>query len=159
MNIDAIVEIPMNSNIKYEYDKELNMIRYNRILKSPMVYPCNYGFIPNTLGGDKDPLDILILSENSFHPGIIINCKIIGVLLMEDEEGIDEKIIGIPYVDINNENINDLNDISNILLKNIKYFFTNYKNNDKNKWTKVYDYENKEKAIEIIHKYKINSKL
>ena len=159
MNIDAIVEIPMNSNIKYEYDKELNMIRYNRILKSPMVYPCNYGFIPNTLGGDKDPLDILILSENSFHPGIIINCKIIGVLLMEDEEGIDEKIIGIPYVDINNENINDLNDISNILLKNIKYFFTNYKNNDKNKWTKVYDYENKEKAIEIIQKNKINSKL
>ena len=159
MIIDAIVEIPKNSNIKYEYDKELNMIRCNRILQLPIIYPCNYGFIPNTLGGDGDPLDILILSEHIFHPGIIMNCKIIGVLLMEDEEGIDEKIIGIPYVDINNENINDLNDISNILLKNIKYFFTNYKNNDKNKWTKVYDYENKEKAIEIIHKYKINSKL
>tara|TARA_B100001094_G_scaffold272595_1_gene278519 strand:+ start:3074 stop:3550 length:477 start_codon:yes stop_codon:yes gene_type:complete len=155
MNIDAIVEIPMNSNIKYEYDKDLNMIRYNRTLKLPMVYPCNYGFIPNTLGGDGDPLDILILSENIFYPGIIINCKIIGVLLMEDEEGIDEKLIGIPNIDINNnQNMNDLNDISEILLKKIKYFFTNYKNYDKDKWSKVYNYENKEKAIQIIHKYK-----
>lgn len=156
MNIDAIIEIPFNTNIKYEYDKSLNFIRVDRILQDNMFYPCNYGYIPNTLAKDGDPLDILVLSNYPINPCSVIEVKILGVLIMEDENGLDEKVISIPSenVDTSSMNINTLNDLSDTIKENIKYFFKNYKNSSIGKWSKVYDYKGIKEAIDIINKYK-----
>jgi len=157
MNIQAVIEIPYQTCVKYEYDENYEKLRCDRILNTSMLYPGNYGYIPNTLGGDGDPLDILVLCDYQLYPGTIIECKVIGVLLMEDEKGIDEKIISVPSesVDLNSKFINDLNDISEIILKKIKHFFEYYKMNDKNKWCKVDDFKTKEDARNIIEKYSI----
>ena len=108
---DMIVEIPRNSNVKYEYDKKLQKMRCDRIIKTAMLYPGNYGYIPNTLSGDGDPIDILLLCDYPIYPGTVVNVKVIGVLLTTDESGDDEKLIAVPskkvdssYVDINNYN-------------------------------------------------------
>ncbi len=140
--VDMIVEIPFNSNIKYEFDKENNKIRVDRILNTSMLYPGNYGFIPNTLSGDGDPLDILLLTEYPIIPGCIIKVRIIGVLYTIDEKGNDEKLLAVPSsdVDSNYDDIKALKDLSPIILKKIKHFFTHYKDNDKNKWVNVYDF-------------------
>lgn len=151
-NIDCIVEITQNTKVKYEYDKKYNKIRCDRILNIPLIYPGNYGYIPNTLSLDNDPLDILIINTYDLIPNTIINSKIIGVLLTEDECGTDEKIIAVPcnIVDINSSNINDINDINENILNNIKYFFTHYKDNDKSKWVKVGEFKNKSEALKIL---------
>ena len=122
-----------------------------------MLYPGNYGYILNTLGGDNDPLDILVLCDYKLNPGIIIECKVIGVLIMEDEEGLDEKIIAVPSekVDSNSKIFNNLDDISQIVLQKIKHFYKHYKDNDEGKWCKVNDYQTKDYAIELIKKYSI----
>ena len=99
-HIDALIEIPFNSFIKYEFDKENNIMRCDRILNTSMIYPGNYGYIPNTLAKDGDELDVLVLSNFPLHPGTVIESKIIGVLMMEDEKGIDEKIIAVPSQNI-----------------------------------------------------------
>ena len=139
--VDMIVEIPFNSNIKYEFDKEINKIRVDRILNTSMLYPGNYGYILNTLSGDGDPLDILLLTEYPIIPGCIIKVRIIGVLYTIDEKGNDEKLLAVPSsdVDSNYDDIKALKDLSPIILK-IKHFFTHYKDNDKNKWVNVYDF-------------------
>ena len=140
--VDMIVEIPFNSNIKYEFDKEINKIHVDRILNTSMLYPGNYGYIPNTLSGDGDPLDILLLTEYPIIPGCIIKVRIIGVLYTIDEKGNDEKLLAVPSsdVDSNYDDIKALKDLSPIILKKIKHFFTHYKDNDKNKWVNVYDF-------------------
>ena len=151
-NIDMIVEIEQNTKIKYEYDIIMNKIRCDRILNIPLVYPGNYGFIPNTLSLDKDPLDIILINTCNLLPNIVINVKIIGVLITEDEHGEDEKIIAVPsnHVDPINKHINDISDVNSNILNNIKYFFTHYKDNDINKWVKVGDLKNKKEALKII---------
>ena len=143
MNIQAVIEIPYQTCVKYEYDENYEKLRCDRILNTSMLYPGNYGYIPNTLGGDGDPLDILVLCDYQLYPGTIIECKVIGVLLMEDEKGIDEKIISVPSESV------DLN--------KIKHFFEYYKMNDKNKWCKVDDFKSKEHAIKLIQKYSIKN--
>jgi inorganic pyrophosphatase len=152
---DAIIEIPYNSFIKYEIDKSKNIIRCDRILNTSMVYPGNYGYFPNTLAGDGDPLDVLLISNYSLHPGIIIEVKIIGVLLMQDEDGQDEKIIAVPSnnVDINYININNLDDLPKSILSKIKHFFEHYKDNDSKKWCNVGDFKNAEFAEQLYIKY------
>ena len=141
-DIDMIVEIPYNSKIKYEFDNKLQKMRVDRILNTSMLYPGNYGYIPKTLSGDGDPLDVLLITEYPILPGSIIRARIIGVLLTTDEKGNDEKIIAVPTsdVDSNYENIHNLNDLSSITLKKIKHFFNHYKDNDINKWVKVNEF-------------------
>ena len=158
MIIDSIIEIPYNTFIKYEYDMKYEKIRCDRILNTSMLYPGNYGYIPNTLAGDGDPLDILVICDYQLYPGIIIECKVIGVLIMEDEKGMDEKIISIPsdIVDPNSQYIHDLHDISQITLHKIKHFFEYYKKNDIHKWCKVDDFKTKEYAINLIHQKTIS---
>ena len=120
MILEAVIEIPFGTNIKYEYDENHNLLRCDRILNTSMSYPGNYGYIPNTLGGDGDPLDILVLCDYQINPGVIIECKVLGVLLMEDEEGLDEKIIAIPSdnVDPTSKFMNQITDISPVVLDN-----------------------------------------
>ena len=108
-SIDVIIEIPYQSNLKYEMDKdnENERIRLDRVLSSSMIYPGNYGYIDNTLAEDGDPLDVLLIGNYALMPGCIIKCLVIGALIMTDEKGLDEKIIAVPHpeVDKHYENI------------------------------------------------------
>lgn len=150
-DIDMIVEIPYNTNVKYEYDKKLGRIRCDRILSTPMMYPGNYGYFPNTLAGDNDPLDVLLISNFHLYPNTLIKVKIIGVLITEDESGKDEKIIAVPSIEVDKsyENINNILDIQNNIILKIKHFFKHYKDNNKSKWIKVGQIFNANKGIEI----------
>ena len=95
--INVVIEIPMNDNpVKYEIDKESGAIFVDRFIQVAMFYPCNYGFIPHTLSGDGDPVDVLVLSKYPVIPGAVMKCRPVGVLMMEDESGVDEKIIAVP---------------------------------------------------------------
>ena len=145
---DAIIEIPFNSFVKYEIDKETNRMRCDRVLHTAMAYPGNYGYFPNTLAGDGDPLDVLVISEYALHPGTIINVKIVGVLLTKDEKGSDEKIIAVPAptVDPNYSHINDISDIPKWTLSEIRHFFEHYKDTEENKWVEVQGFYNREHA-------------
>ena len=150
-HVDMIVEIPYNSFVKYEYDKTNNKIRCDRILNTAMNYPGNYGYIPNTLSGDGDPLDILLITEYQLYPGIIVEVKIIGVLLTEDEKGTDEKIIAVPSynVDPSFRDINNYTDLPKWTITKIQHFFEHYKDNEENKWIKVNGFRNSREAFKI----------
>ena len=150
--IDAIIEIPYNSFVKYEIDKKEKKMRCDRVLHTEMSYPGNYGYFPNTLSGDGDALDVLVISEYPLYPGTIIKVKIVGVLMTKDEKGADEKIIAIPApnVDPNYSHINDIKDIPKWTLSKIKHFFEHYKDTEENKWVEVDNFYNKEQA-QIIY--------
>ena len=157
MEVDMIVEIPRNSNVKYEYDKDKKRMRCDRIISTSMLYPGNYGYIPNTLSGDGDPLDILLLCDYPIYPGTIVKVKIIGVLLTEDEKGNDEKVIAVPSheVDISYNEINNYTDLDKVTLQKIKHFFTHYKDNETKKWVNVKEYKDNKSAIEIFNSSKL----
>ena len=151
-NFDMIVEIPQNSNVKYEYDKNLQQMRCDRIITTSMLYPGNYGYLPNTLSGDGDPLDVLLLCDYPIYPGTVVNVKVIGVLLTTDEKGDDEKIIAVPEdtVDPSSKVIEDLHDIGQHLLNKIEHFFKHYKDNEPHKWVQVKEFQDKKSTLEII---------
>ncbi|MCE3036843.1 inorganic diphosphatase [Helicobacter sp. faydin-H20] len=150
--INVVIEIPYMSNIKYEIDKDSGAIVVDRVMYSAMFYPANYGFVPNTLSNDGDPADVLVLNEYPLQAGSVIKCRLIGVLIMEDESGIDEKLLAVPIskIDPRYDNIKTLDDLPKITLDRIKNFFETYKMLEPNKWVKVKNYEGKEKATEIL---------
>lgn len=151
--VNVVIEVPMNADpIKYEFDKESGAIVVDRIIGTPMYYPCNYGFIPNTLSDDGDPCDVLVINQYSLIPGSVIAVRPIGVLLMEDESGMDEKIVAVPAVKINPfyKNVNELKDLPESLLNQIKHFFEHYKDLEAGKWVKLKDFADKKKAEELI---------
>jgi len=152
--VNALIEIPLGSNIKYEVDKESGAVVVDRILYSAMYYPANYGFVPNTLADDGDPADILVINENSFQAGSVIACRLIGVLVMEDEAGMDEKLVAVPVtkIDPNYEGINSLEDLPQAQLDKIKNFFETYKMLEPNKWVKVKEFKGKDEATKILQK-------
>ena len=121
---DVFIEISKGSNLKYELYKTTNLLKLDRILHTSMSYPGNYGYFPNTLAGDGDPLDVIVLTDYSLQPGTLINCKIIGVLITSDEKGLDEKIIAVPSKSVDNSycNINDISNVSSITLDKINHF-------------------------------------
>ncbi|HEC1767139.1 TPA: inorganic diphosphatase [Campylobacter lari] len=150
--LNAVIEIPYGSNIKYELDKESGAIMVDRVMYSAMFYPANYGFIPNTLADDGDPIDVLVLNEYPIQAGAVIPCRLIGVLLMEDESGMDEKLLAVPVskIDPRYDNIKSLDDLPNASLDKIKNFFETYKMLEPNKWVKVKEFAGIEKASEIL---------
>lgn len=152
--INVVVEIPYGSNIKYELDKESGAVVVDRVMYSAMFYPANYGFVPNTLSDDGDPADVLVLNEYPLQAGSVIKCRLIGVLLMEDESGIDEKLLAVPVskIDPRYDDIKFLQDLPKITLDRIKNFFETYKMLEPNKWVKVKDYKGKEEAQAILQK-------
>ena len=154
LQIKVIIEVPLISFIKYEIDKESGMIEVDRILYSAMHYPANYGFIPNTLSDDGDPTDILVLCDYPLQSGSIIKCRLVGVLLTEDESGGDEKLLAVPIekVDPTYTEIQDIDNVSKHLKEKIKNFFETYKALEPNKWVKVSGFKNKDKALEILNK-------
>lgn len=152
--IDAVVEIPNGSNLKYEIDGD-GKVRLDRVLSCSMTYPGNYGFIPNTLAKDGDPLDILILVPYSLYPGSIVKCRILGSLVMSDEKGLDEKVLVVPIdqVDPNFKSWSELKDIPQTQLEKIKHFFEHYKKTDKNKWTEVKEFLDREASEKLVQLY------
>ncbi|WP_459926579.1 inorganic diphosphatase [Flavobacterium covae] len=134
---DVLVEIPRGSRNKYEYDFDLKRMRFDRMLYSSMMYPADYGFIPETLALDGDPLDVLVLVTKPTFPGCVVEVKPIGVFNMADDKGSDEKIICVPISDPIWNKLNDLSDINPHLLKEIEHFFEVYK-----------DLENKEVDVQ-----------
>jgi inorganic pyrophosphatase len=147
---DCIIEIPKNSYIKYEIEN--GQLCVDRILTTPMPFPFNYGYIPKTLGEDGDPLDVVLISDFSLIPGCKAKIKVIGILDMEDEKGVDEKIIGTINSERRYENINDINQLDKQTLHDIKYFFTHYKDNEQNKFSLVKEFHDKNYALKIINR-------
>ena len=151
----AIIEIPAEeTKVKYEYCMETGAIFVDRFMQTAFRYPCNYGFIPRTLGGDKDPIDVLVLAPFALAPGSVIEIRLVGVLVMEDEKGADEKLIALPTqkADASQAHIDDIDQINPTVLANIKHFFEHYKDLDKGKFVKVKGFQNKLSAEEIVSK-------
>ena len=153
-NLDMIVEIPFNSSVKYEFDKDIEKMRCDRLLSTSMLYPGNYGYIQNTLSGDGDPLDILLICDYPIYPGTVVETKVLGVLLTTDEKGEDEKLIAVPSnsVDPSFSDITSLDDLGHLMKKKILHFFEHYKDIDENKWVQIRGFENAVEAYKIYKK-------
>ncbi|WGK65481.1 inorganic diphosphatase [Croceiramulus getboli] len=150
-SFDVLIEIPKGSRNKYEYDFELKKIRYDRMIFSSMMYPADYGFIPETLALDGDPLDVLVLVTEPTFPGCVIEVKPIGVFHMADEKGPDEKVICVPVSDPISSRVNDLNELNDHLIKEIEHFFQVYKDLEKKK-VDVGGWGDVEEAKDIVAK-------
>ncbi len=150
--MNAIIEVPEAGNVKYEIDKETGMLKVDRILHTPLAYPANYGYFPSTLGDDGDPLDCVVVCNAPLRPGALIEVRPIGVLLMEDQAGGDEKIICVPTdrVDPFHTNTNFVEDLPEILRAKIEYFFHHYKDLEPNKWSRVIGWGDRATADKII---------
>jgi inorganic pyrophosphatase len=148
--VQVYIEIEKGSNIKYEFDKQEQKLLIDRILPDPFRYPYAYGFIPNTLAMDGDDLDILVVTNKHLNKDAFYNVHIIGVLIMEDEKGMDEKVICILEEDV--ANIQNITDLDRSILENIYTFFSNYKNDTPGKWSRVIGYESKDNAIKLYEK-------
>ncbi len=151
-DINVIIEIPQGSSVKYEVDKEAEAIVVDRFLFTAMHYPLNYGFIPNTLSDDGDPTDVLVLAPQPVVPGAILRARPVGVLTMEDEKGVDMKVIAVPHgkVAAGYEHIQDVQDLPRALLDQIRHFFEHYKDLEAGKWVKLKDWSGAEAARKII---------
>lgn len=152
--INVIVEIPKGSRNKYEIDEEQGFIALDRALYSSVYFPFEYGNIPQTLSEDGDPLDAVLLSSFPTFPGCVVKSRPIGVLLMEDEAGVDNKIVAVPLtkLDPRFKEIKTVEDLREHQKKEIQEFFEIYKKLEPNKFVKVKGWEGKEKALEIIKK-------
>lgn len=146
---DVFIEIPAGSRNKYEFDFELKKMRFDRLLFSSMKYPTDYGFIPETMALDNDPLDALVLFTEPSIPGLLVEVKPIGVFYMSDDKGNDEKIICVPTGDPLMRELNDLEDINAHLLKEIEHFFKVYKDLE-NKKVETNGFGNRAAALEMI---------
>jgi inorganic pyrophosphatase len=139
-DINVIIEIPSNSSpIKYEVDKDSGLVMVDRFLGTSMVYPCEYGFVPNTLSEDGDPVDVLVVSPYSLQPGVMVRCRPVGMLKMTDESGKDAKILAVPVDKLTTryQHVQKSEDLGKDLLNAIEHFFTHYKDLEKGKWAKV----------------------
>ena len=152
--VNVFIEIPQGVSVKYELDKESGVVFVDRFLYTDMDYPFNYGFIPQTLAGDGDPIDVLVLSSKPVAVGVVIPARPIGMLAMTDEAGEDTKVVAVPSpkVDPKYADYNDIDDIPKKILDDIKYFFENYKKKEPGKWVKVSGWKGKKEALEDIKK-------
>ena len=139
-SFNVVVEIPMDSDpIKYEVDKESGAIFVDRFMTTAMYYPCNYGYVPQTLSGDGDPVDVLVITPYALVPGVVVPCRALGILKMEDEAGVDGKVLAVPTTKIlpMYENWKTVEDVNPMRLKAISHFFEHYKDLEDGKWVKV----------------------
>ncbi|MBB3999991.1 inorganic diphosphatase [Aureimonas pseudogalii] len=152
-DINVIIEVPVGGHpIKYEMDKEAGALFVDRFLYTPMTYPGNYGFVPHTLSDDGDPIDVLVCSTRPLFPGCVINCRPIGVLMMEDNKGLDEKVIAVPSPELTQRytNVHEHTDLPDITLKQIEHFFEHYKDLEPGKWVKIGGWHGSAKAKDLI---------
>ena len=152
-DMNVIIEVPLGGEpIKYEIDKASGAMFVDRFLYTSMRYPCNYGFVPHTLSLDGDPIDVMVVGQRALVPGAVVRARPVGVLLMEDDGGEDEKILAVPHQKLTRfyEKIHNYTDLPDILVDRIVHFFTHYKDLEPNKWVKVQGVEGVEKARELI---------
>lgn len=152
---DVLIEItPEQGPVKYEFCKDSGQLRVDRFLQTSMQYPGNYGYIPNTMSDDGDPCDVLVISEHAILPGALIKCRPVGMLVMEDEAGLDNKILAVPVESISPSQgyIKTIEDVDQRLLKKIEHFFTHYKDLESTKWVKVQGWKDKAEALEEVQK-------
>jgi inorganic pyrophosphatase len=147
--VNAIIEIPKNTRAKYEMDKDSGLLKLDRVLFSSMYYPANYGFIPQSYCGDKDPLDIMVLSQITVVPMCIVPAKVIGVMRMLDGGELDDKIIAVAAHDMSVNHINDASELPQHFFNELQNFFEDYKKLE-NKTVEVRDFQNAAVAREII---------
>lgn len=150
--VDVRVEIRKGSVIKYEWNNDYGALCVDRMLHGSEHYIFNYGEILNTLGGDCDALDAVILTEHKLEPSCIVRCRPVGVLHTIDEKGEDDKIIVVPVMDPDMRSVTDINDVSEGILDKIKSFFQNYKNLETGKFVNIKNFENKHTAMRVIRK-------
>ena len=153
--INVIIEIPAHSDpVKYEVDKESGAIMVDRFMSTPMFYPCAYGYIPNTLSEDGDPLDVLLHTPCNVISGCVIRCRPVGILKMEDEAGIDAKLMAVPITKLlpTYEKVKEIEHIPDTLLRQIEHFFEHYKDLEEGKWVKVSGWGSSAEAKEEIVK-------
>lgn len=152
-DVNVIVEVPLGGQpIKYELDKAAGTLVVDRFLYTPMSYPGNYGFVPHTLSEDGDPIDVLVCNTRELVPGCIINVRPIGVLVMEDNAGQDEKVLAVPSAHLTKryDGIESFADLPEITLKQIEHFFEHYKDLEQGKWVKVGDWGGPDEARRLI---------
>jgi inorganic pyrophosphatase len=152
-DFNVIIEIPMNADpIKYEVDKETGAIFVDRFMGTAMHYPCNYGYVPNTLSADGDPCDVLVITPFALIPGVVVRCRALGVLKMTDEAGGDSKILAVPVEKILPvySHLQKVEDVQELTLRQIQHFFEHYKDLEKGKWVKVEGWEGPDAAKEEI---------
>ena len=152
-DVNVIIEVPIGGEpIKYEMDKEAGTLVVDRFLYTAMRYPGNYGFIPHTLSEDGDPCDVLVANTRAIVPGAVMSVRPVGVLLMEDEAGGDEKIIAVPTSKLTQryDKVKNYNDLPDITLQQIQHFFEHYKDLENGKWVKIQGWEGPESAREEI---------
>ena len=139
-DFNVVIEIPMNGDpVKYEVDKESGAIFVDRFMGTAMHYPCNYGYVPNTIADDGDPCDVLVITPFPLIPGVVVRCRAIGVLKMTDEAGGDSKVLAVPVEKLAQvyANIQTVQDVPELTLRQIQHFFEHYKDLEKGKWVKV----------------------
>ena len=154
-DVNAIIEVGVGSDpVKYEMDKESGALFVDRFMHTAMHYPVNYGFIPHTLSEDGDPVDVMVLGTHPIMPKAVVRVRPVGVLVMEDEGGQDEKILSVPVNKLHPyySNIETWKDVRPILIDQIQHFFEHYKDLEKGKWVKVHHWGDAEEAASLIEK-------
>jgi inorganic pyrophosphatase len=164
-DVNVIIEVPIGGEpIKYEMDKASGALFVDRFLYTSMRYPGNYGFVPHTLSLDGDPIDVVVCNTRAIAPGAVMSCRIVGVLMMEDEAGGDEKLLAVPSDKLTKryENIKDIDDLPQITRDQIRHFFEHYKDLEPGKWVKVVRWGNaaeaKQMVVEAIERAKADKK-
>ena len=152
-DVNVIIEVPVGGQpIKYELDKESGVLVVDRFLYTPMFYPGNYGFVPHTLSEDGDPIDVLVCNTRQLVPGCVINVRPVGVLVMEDNAGQDEKVLAVPSSHLTQRyaHVHNHTDIPDITLEQIEHFFEHYKDLEPGKWVKIGDWHGADDAKDLI---------
>ncbi len=152
-DINVIIEVPVGGEpIKYEMDKASGALIVDRFLYTPMRYPGNYGFVPHTLSADGDPIDVLVCNTRALVPGAVINCRPVGVLVMEDDGGGDEKIIAVPSTKLTQryDKVKTYSDLPEISVRQIEHFFAHYKDLEPGKWVKIDHWGHADEAKNLI---------
>lgn len=152
-DVNVFIEVPIGGEpIKYELDKKSGALFVDRFLYTAMRYPGNYGFIPHTLSEDGDPCDVIVANTRAIVPGAVMNCRVVGVLLMEDEAGGDEKIIAVPSDKLTQRyaKVRNHTDLPEITIKQIEHFFTHYKDLEPGKWVKLVRWGDAEEARKTV---------
>jgi inorganic pyrophosphatase len=152
-DFNVIIEIPMNADpVKYEVDKESGAIFVDRFMGTAMHYPCNYGYVPNTIADDGDPCDVLVITPFPLIPGVVVRCRALGVLKMTDEAGGDSKILAVPVEKLLPlySSLQSVDDVPELTLRQIQHFFEHYKDLEKGKWVKVEGWEGPDAAKQEI---------
>ena len=159
--INVIIEIPKDAEpVKYEVDKDSGAIFVDRVLSTPMRYPCNYGYVPHTLCGDGDPVDVMVILPLTLIPGSVIRCRPVGMLKMKDEAGEDTKLVAVPVDKVFSgyTHIKDIDQVSQHWLDRIGHFFEHYKDLEKGKWVKLDGWGNAAEAkallVDAIERYR-----